>query len=48
LPRAVIEKVELLGGPPLQFRRDADALRVRLPRAEGGFTPVIRIVGRGL
>lgn len=47
LPDAVIEKVELLGGPPLQFRRDADALRLALPRTQG-FTPAIRIDGRGL
>jgi alpha-L-fucosidase len=44
----VIEKVELLGGPPLQFRRDADALHITPPPAEGAFTPAIRILGRGL
>jgi len=44
---AVIEKVELLGGPPLTFRRDGDGLRVTLPPSDG-FTPAIRIVGRGL
>jgi alpha-L-fucosidase len=49
LPDAVIEKVELLGGPPLDFRRDSDALRVNLPPAqEAMFTPAIRILGRGL
>ena len=47
LPAAVIEKIELLGGPPLPFRRDADALRLTLPRGEG-FAPAIRILGRGL
>jgi alpha-L-fucosidase len=47
LPDATIEKVELLGGPPLQFRRDADALRITLPRGDG-FTPAIRILGRSL
>ena len=47
LPHAVIERVELLGGPPLQFRRDADALRIAMPPASG-FTPAIRILGRGL
>ena len=47
LPDAVVERVELLGGPPLEFRRDADALRLTLPR-EDGFTPAIRIMGRGL
>ena len=44
----VIEKVELLGGGPLQFRRDAEALHVALPPADGAFTPAIRILGRGL
>jgi alpha-L-fucosidase len=48
LPGAVIEQVELLGGPPLRFRRDADALRFRLPPANGSFTPAVRIRGRGL
>ncbi len=47
LPDAVFDRVELLGGPPLEFRRDSDALRVTLPR-ESGFTPAIRINGRGL
>jgi alpha-L-fucosidase len=46
-PDAVVERIELLGGPPLQFRRDADSLRVALPRGDG-FTPAIRILGRGL
>jgi len=49
LPDAVIEKVELLAGPELQFRRDADALRLTLPPAPPRqFTPAIRILGRGL
>jgi len=48
LPDAVIEKVELLGGPALDFRRDADALRLTIPRSDGAFTPAIRILGRGL
>jgi alpha-L-fucosidase len=47
LPDAVIEKVELLGGPPLPFRRDAKTLRLTVPRGEA-FTPAIRIMGRGL
>ena len=47
LPDAVVERVELLGGPPLEFRRDADALRLTLPNADG-YTPAIRIMGRGL
>jgi alpha-L-fucosidase len=47
LPDAVIERIELLGGPPLQFRRDGEALRVTLPRADL-FVPALRISGRGL
>jgi alpha-L-fucosidase len=47
IPDAAIERVELLGGPPLQFRRDAEALRLTLPRGDG-FTPAIRIIGPGL
>jgi alpha-L-fucosidase len=48
LPEAAVEKIELLGGPALDFERDADALRVTIPRTDGGFTPAIRILGRGL
>ena len=49
LPEAVIEKVELVGGPALQFRRDSDALHLSLPPPQrGAFTPAIRILGRGL
>jgi len=49
LPGAVIERVDLLGGPQLQFRRDAEALRVTLPPpADGAFVPALRINGRGL
>src|SRR5206468_4870426 len=49
LPSAVIERVDLLGGPQLQFRRDADALRVTLPPpADGAFVTALRINGRGL
>lgn len=49
LPDAVIERVNLIGGPQLQFRRDADALRLRLPAPENGaFIPALRISGRGL
>jgi len=47
LPDAVIEKVELLGGPPLPFRRGEHALRLTLPRGNG-FTPAVRIMARGL
>jgi alpha-L-fucosidase len=49
LSDAVIERVDLLGGPELQFRRDADALRVILPPSQdGAFIPALRIRGRGL
>jgi alpha-L-fucosidase len=49
LPDAVIERVDLLGGGELQFRRDADALRLTVPPAESGaYMPAIRISGRGL
>ncbi|HZC38685.1 MAG TPA: alpha-L-fucosidase [Sphingomicrobium sp.] len=48
MPDAVIERVDLLGGPELQFRRDGDALRLTLPPAEGAFVPALRINGRGL
>lgn len=47
LPETVIERVELLGGPPLDFHRDGQALRVTLPRADL-FVPALRISGRGL
>ena len=49
LPDAAIERVDLLGGPELQFRRDAGALRLTLPPPQGGaFVPAVRIRGRGL
>ena len=49
LPQAVIERIDLLGGPQLGFQRDERALRLSLPRPKGGdFVPAIRIRGRGL
>jgi alpha-L-fucosidase len=49
LPGAVIERVDLLGGPEIPFRRGADALRLTLPPArDGDFVPALRIRGRGL
>jgi len=48
LPAAMIDRVELIGGPSLEFRREAAALHLSLPAAGGGFTPAIRIRGRGL
>jgi alpha-L-fucosidase len=48
-PKAVIERVELVGGPPLVVRRDAGALRLKLPPpTPGAYVPVLRISGRGL
>jgi alpha-L-fucosidase len=49
MPEAMIERVEAIGGGPLEARRDADALRFRLPRPEGdSFVPAVRISGSGL
>ncbi|MES2135772.1 MAG: alpha-L-fucosidase [Pseudomonadota bacterium] len=49
LPDAVIERVDLLGGPRLNFRRDSDALRLSLPRPDNGaFVPAVRLRGRGV
>jgi alpha-L-fucosidase len=48
LPDAVIDKVELVGGPALEARRSDDALRVTIPPCRDGFVPVLRIRGRGL
>jgi alpha-L-fucosidase len=49
LPDAAIERVDLVGGPQLEFRRDGDALRLKLPPPEAGaFVPALRINGRGL
>jgi len=46
---ATIERVELLGGPELQFRREGDALYLTLPGSPSeAFAPVLRIRGRGL
>lgn len=47
LPDAVIERVQLLGGPPLDFRRDGEGLHLTLPPADS-FAPALRINGRGL
>ena len=39
-----VERVTLLGGGPLAFRRDADGLRVSLPRpSPGAIVPVLKI-----
>jgi len=46
---AVIERVQLLGGPRLAFARSDDALRIALPPSTNGqFVPTVRIDGRGL
>jgi alpha-L-fucosidase len=49
LPGAKIERIDLLGGPEIEFRRDGPSLRLTLPPAgKGEFAPAIRIRGRGL
>jgi alpha-L-fucosidase len=49
LPDAQIERIDLIGGPELQFHRDADALRLTVPPPQNGaFVPTLRISGRGL
>ena len=49
LADAVVERVDLLGGPELQFQRNPDALWLSLPPPrEGDFIPAIQIRGRGL
>jgi alpha-L-fucosidase len=49
VPDAIIERVELLGGPVLQFRREPGALRVSMPPAKRGeLVPVLKLRGRGL
>ena len=45
---ATIERVEMLGGAKLQFRRDSDALRLTMPSAAEAFVPALRIRGKGL
>jgi alpha-L-fucosidase len=45
----LIERIDFLGGPELQFRRDAEALTFTLPPSENGaIVPAVRIRGRGL
>jgi alpha-L-fucosidase len=49
LSGARVERVELLGGGPVQFRQDGDALRVTLPaNANGSIVPVVRVQGPGI
>jgi alpha-L-fucosidase len=48
LPDAAIERVELLGGPPLEFRRKPDAVWLKVPPSDGALIPTLRIRGRGL
>jgi alpha-L-fucosidase len=46
---AVIQQVQMLGGPEVEFKQGPDALRLKLPRqTNGAFVPVVRIRGRGL
>lgn len=49
LPGATIERIDLIGGPQLDFRRDADALRLAIPPPPpGAFVPALRIHGQGV
>lgn len=49
MPDAMIERIALLDGTPVAFRRDGDAVKFQLPRAPAGaFVPAVRIDGRGL
>jgi len=49
LPNSVVERVDLVGGPPLQFKRDDDAIHIDFPRPRAGaFVPVVRIRGKGI
>ncbi|MBW8734367.1 MAG: alpha-L-fucosidase [Asticcacaulis sp.] len=44
-----VERVELLGyGQPLRFELGMDGLTVKLPDARPAFTPVLKIMGKGL
>ena len=49
LSGASVERIDLLGGPPVRFRQQDEALLVDLPRpVSGQFVPAIRIAGNGL
>lgn len=49
MPDAAIERVTFADGAPLNFRRDAEALHVKIPQPRAGaFVPAIRIDGRGI
>ncbi len=49
MPEARVERVELMGHGPVEWVRDAEAMKVALPQpADGAFVPVLRIYGRGL
>jgi alpha-L-fucosidase len=49
LPEARVERVEMLGGGAIPFRRDDDSLRITLPPPPpGAFVPVVRNLGAGL
>ncbi|MEO6359073.1 MAG: alpha-L-fucosidase, partial [Sphingomicrobium sp.] len=48
LGAARIYRVDLLGGGPIAFRQDGDALRLTIPRpVDGAFVPAVRIGGQG-
>jgi alpha-L-fucosidase len=45
---AAVERVEMLGGPPVDWAQDAAGLRLTLPRPPSGqFVPVVRLRVRG-
>jgi alpha-L-fucosidase len=49
LPDAVIEGVELVGGPRVKFETGSAGLTLTLPRGEAGdFVPIVWIGGRGI
>ncbi|MBO9560107.1 MAG: alpha-L-fucosidase [Caulobacter sp.] len=43
-----VQRVELVGGGALAFKRDGKGLRIAMPDARPAFTPVLKISGPGL
>jgi alpha-L-fucosidase len=48
LSGARVQRLTLLGGGPVEFRHDGDALRLTLPAAGRRFVPALRVDGSGL
>jgi alpha-L-fucosidase len=48
LGNARIDRITFLGGPPIHFRHDSDALHLSLPPANSRLVPALRIEGAGL